>query len=152
MLHIVAALLVNREGRALLVRKAGTTRFMQPGGKPEPGETAAAALSRELQEELGLLVAVEDLLPVGRFRADAANEADTVVDAEIFDAPVVTDPVAVASEIEELVWVDPSRPGDIQLAPLSRHILLPLLARRAAVTSGRTSLDGDAALRRTDAT
>lgn len=130
-LRIVAALLVDADGRALLVRKTGTTRFMQPGGKPEPGETAAEALSRELEEELGLDIPAGDLRYVGRFSADAANEAHTVLDAEIFDAPVIDGPVFVASEIEELVWLDPSAPSGVELAPLSSEILLPLLAARS---------------------
>ena len=74
-LRIVAALIVDERGRALMVRKRGTSRFMQPGGKPEPGETDAAALARELSEELGLIVDPGELVPVGRFTADAANEA-----------------------------------------------------------------------------
>ena len=129
-LRIVAALLVDADGRALLVRKAGTTRFMQPGGKPEAGESAAEALSRELAEELGLTIAPQRLRYVGRFTADAANEADTVLDAEVFDAPVILSPVSVFEEIEELLWVDPAAPGEVDLAPLSRDILLPLLAAR----------------------
>ena len=39
---------------------AGTWEFA--GGKVEPGETDAAALVREMQEELGVVVAVEELL------------------------------------------------------------------------------------------
>ena len=134
-LRIVAALIVDERGRALLVRKRGTTRFMQPGGKPEPGETDAAALARELEEELGLVVDPHELVLVDEFVADAANEAHTVLDARVFDAPVILSPVAgtieVAQEIEELVWVDPAEPGPVELAPLSSEFLLPLLAARA---------------------
>jgi 8-oxo-dGTP pyrophosphatase MutT (NUDIX family) len=47
-LRIAAALLIREDGHTLLVRKRGTTSFMQPGGKIDPGETAQRALVREL--------------------------------------------------------------------------------------------------------
>ncbi|MFI9050469.1 GNAT family N-acetyltransferase [Streptomyces sp. NPDC053427] len=50
-----------REGRLLSVRTRGNDTFYLPGGKYEPGETAREALSRELSEELGLLVPAEQL-------------------------------------------------------------------------------------------
>ncbi|GAU66599.1 hypothetical protein SSP35_03_02470 [Streptomyces sp. NBRC 110611] len=50
-----------REGRLLSVRTRGNDTFYLPGGKYEPGETAREALSRELSEELGLVVPAEDL-------------------------------------------------------------------------------------------
>ena len=129
-IHVVAALLVDSDGRALMVRKRGTDRFMQPGGKPEAGETDAEALSRELKEELGLVIPPSELTFVGQFVTAAANEEDTVLYADVFDAPVVTSAVAVRAEIEELLWVDPANPGHIELAPLSSDELLPLLAAR----------------------
>ncbi|MFG2211169.1 GNAT family N-acetyltransferase [Streptomyces sp. NPDC048638] len=45
-----------RAGRLLSVRTRGNATFYLPGGKYEPGETARQALSRELSEELGLVV------------------------------------------------------------------------------------------------
>jgi 8-oxo-dGTP diphosphatase len=128
-LRIVAALILDERGRALMVRKTGTTAFMQPGGKIEPLEEPDAALARELHEELGLVLLPEQLTLVGRFSAAAANEADTEVDALIYDAPLLGLPV-VAAEIAELAWVDPGAPGELDLAPLSRDILLPLLLGR----------------------
>ena len=53
-IHVSAAVILDDDGRLLVVRKAGTTAFMQPGGKPEPGESASETLSRELDEELGI--------------------------------------------------------------------------------------------------
>ncbi|MCR8572923.1 GNAT family N-acetyltransferase [Streptomyces sp. Isolate_219] len=50
-----------REGRLLSVRTRGNDTFYLPGGKYEPGETAREALSRELGEELGLVVPAEEL-------------------------------------------------------------------------------------------
>ena len=52
-IRVAAALIVDDGGRLLLVRKSGTSVFMQPGGKYEPGETGAQTLARELHEELG---------------------------------------------------------------------------------------------------
>jgi 8-oxo-dGTP diphosphatase len=48
---------VFREGRALIVRRARAPlvgHFSLPGGVVEVGETLAAALARELMEEIGI--------------------------------------------------------------------------------------------------
>ena len=127
---IVAAVIVDDAGRLLLVRKRGTERFMQAGGKIDPGETAAVALVRELHEELLLVVEPRDLSYLGRFHAPAANEAGYVVDAEVFSVSVRGEAVASA-EIDELVWVSPAEALGIPLAPLTSEVLLPLLAERA---------------------
>ncbi|MET0303866.1 MAG: NUDIX domain-containing protein [Microbacteriaceae bacterium] len=134
-LRIAAAIIEDAEGRLLFVRKRGTSAFMQPGGKLEPGEASDATLVRELHEELGLEIATSSLRFVGRFAAPAANEPGLTVDCDVYDVPLAGEPV-VAAEIEELIWVDPTAlpprttaPG--ALAPLSRDILVPLvLARR----------------------
>jgi 8-oxo-dGTP pyrophosphatase MutT (NUDIX family) len=129
-LRIVAAVIVRDDGRFLLVRKRGTSSFMQVGGKIEPGEDPAAALSRECAEEIGLAVDATAVRPLGRFAAVAANEPDHVVDASVFavDLPPGFEP-AVRAELEELVWVDPAAPVTThQIAPLS----LDLLALAAA--------------------
>ena len=66
-LIVVAAALVDRDGRVLLQRRppgramAGLWEF--PGGKLEPGETPEAALARELVEELGIAVATGAMRP-----------------------------------------------------------------------------------------
>lgn len=63
---VVCAILV-REGRVMLAQRppgkklGGLWEF--PGGKVEPGETAEAALHRELHEELGCTVRVTQALP-----------------------------------------------------------------------------------------
>ena len=80
LIHIAAALLTDGD-RTLLVRKRGTTAFMQPGGKIEPGETPEAALIRELDEELGFLLRPGAARYLGHFAETAANEPDTIVQA-----------------------------------------------------------------------
>ena len=51
-----AAGLIQREGRVLLHRVVGDAFWALPGGGIEAGESAAQALVRELQEELGQAV------------------------------------------------------------------------------------------------
>jgi 8-oxo-dGTP pyrophosphatase MutT (NUDIX family) len=136
-LAIAAACLIDAQGRLLLVRKRGTQAFMLPGGKREPGETALAALQRELLEELNLALPAEAFNVLGQFHAPAANEPDTWIDADIFIAPF-NQSVAAAAELEELAWLDLQAPERDDLAPLLRlHVLPRLLAQHVnAVPAG----------------
>jgi len=125
-IRVVAAVIVDAGGRVLLVRKRGTIAFMQPGGKIDAGETAVEALQREIAEELGLVVPASAIRPLGRHIAQAANEPGHVVDAELFMVSVRGQPRA-AAEIDEIAWIDPATPGDIELAPLTREAVFALL-------------------------
>lgn len=55
---VVVAAVIERDGRVLIgQRKPGKWHALKwefPGGKVEPGEAPAAALARELEEELGI--------------------------------------------------------------------------------------------------
>jgi 8-oxo-dGTP pyrophosphatase MutT (NUDIX family) len=125
-IRIAAAVIVDRHDRLLVVRKRGTTVFMQPGGKVNPGEIALEALQRELIEELGITVAASAIRALGRHTDEAANEPGHVVDAELFMVSVEEEPQA-AAEIDEIAWIHPATPGDIELAPLTRGAVLGLL-------------------------
>ncbi len=129
-IRIAAALLLRPDGDTLLVRKRGTTAFMQPGGKVEPQETAEAALVRELLEELGLATETKDLIFLGRFQAPAANEPDHLVVADVFRLHVSDAGIAATAEIEEIRWVSPQNPGSIIMAPLTEHHILPYHRRQ----------------------
>jgi 8-oxo-dGTP diphosphatase len=122
---IAAALLVGKDGRLLLVRKRGTKAFMQPGGKIEPREAPLAALLRELNEELGLVIPAHAAAHLGRFTAPAANEPGCTVEAEVFRIAVAQD-VTPAAEIEEIIWIEAASVPDIVIAPLTRDHILPL--------------------------
>ena len=124
-IRIVAALIRDDAGRVLLVRKRGTSAFMQPGGKRDGGEDDVAALSREIAEELGCGVLAGSIRSLGEFDAVAANEPGFRVQASLYGVDV-TGEIAPRREIDETIWIDPAAPPDIVLAPLTRDHVLPL--------------------------
>lgn len=123
-IHVSAAVIRDAAGRLLLVRKNGTTAFMQPGGKPEPGETGAATLVRELGEELGVTIDVSAVRPRGTFRAPAANEPGHDVVADVFDVDLGDQVPEAAAEIAELRWVGAAEAHALEIAPLAREYFL----------------------------
>ncbi|MGD1886190.1 MAG: NUDIX domain-containing protein [Cohaesibacteraceae bacterium] len=125
-IRIAAAALTNRQGQVLLVRKRGTTAFMQPGGKIDVGETPDVALVRELDEELGLKLTPSALRYEGALQTRAANEPDANVHAELFAASVDS-PVAPGAEIVELLWYPDQDRREAELAPLTRCRVLPAM-------------------------
>lgn len=124
-IRIAAALLLDPQGRTLLVRKRGTGAFMQPGGKIDAGETPVQALVRELHEELGLHIDPAQAVHLGKFSAPAANEPGFEVQAELFRVDSAA-AVVPAAEIEEVFWLAADQAPVMQLAPLTRDLILPL--------------------------
>lgn len=118
----------DAEGRVLNVRKRGTSSLMLPGGKHEPGEDARTTAVREFEEELGLALDPALLRELGVFRASAANEPGHVVEAAVFEHPLVAGAAAAEprAEIEHLEWIDPTVPRS-DMAPLNTDFVFPAL-------------------------
>jgi len=130
-LRVAAAIITDPQGRCLLVRKSGSTVFMQAGGKLEPGESALDALTRELREELDLELDESSAEYLGVFRAEAAHEENTIVSAAVFALETAGD-IQPHGEIDEIIWIDRLDSIPVELAPLTRDELLPLWASRRA--------------------
>ena len=120
----------NRAGQLLTVRKRGTQRFMLPGGKPEPGESAVDAAVRECAEEVGLHVAAADLQTVGVFHTIAANEPGHGLVASVYAYPTPVHTVSASAEIDEVRWLDPDAALPDDLAPLLVEHVIPICKRR----------------------
>jgi len=119
----VVCAVIRRGGEVLIARRpegkrlAGLWEF--PGGKLEPGELPAAALHRELCEELGCRVA--DLQP-----GPEVVHAYPWCTVRMFAFACVLDPAGPepqAFEHEAMAWVSPERLTEFDLAPAD----LPLL-------------------------
>lgn len=121
-IRIAAAVIVDEAGRWLLVRKRGTTAYMQAGGKIEPGEHPRDAVVREIGEELAVAVGPHQVRDLGARDAAAANEPGHRLEAHVFAVDGVRDAVA-AAEIAEAVWVTPAEAARLDLAPLTADLM-----------------------------
>lgn len=119
--------------RILLVRKRGTTAFILPGGKPEPGESELETLAREIDEELGC--SVDATRYEGSFTDAIAGSVDTEVVVILYSGRLQGAPHPMA-EIEELAWCDLADSTAMPVAPsLSNHIF-PYLRRTVFEDAG----------------
>jgi 8-oxo-dGTP diphosphatase len=121
----VVAAVIKKDGQYLLAKrpahKAQGGFWEFPGGKVEPGETAQAALARELAEEMDACgVAVGELVGA----ADHDYENVTVQ----IEAYWVTCNITSLRNLEhdEIGWFAPASFDQIPLAPADRY-LKPLL-------------------------
>lgn len=121
-LHLAVALLHNDAQEILLVRKDHSKHYMLAGGKVEAQESPFVALTRELHEELNILVPA--YLPhfVGQFTAPAANEKGYTVHAHLYTL-YWTGPIQVGAEIKQAHWFSPDNAQELHLAPLARRVI-----------------------------
>jgi 8-oxo-dGTP diphosphatase len=123
-LLVVAAALIDADGRVLLARRppgkamAGLWEF--PGGKVGPDETPEAALVREIAEELGLDLAHACLAPLA-FASHRYPDFHLLM--PLFAARNWQG-TPVPREGQELAWVRPLKMSDYPMPPAD----LPLVA------------------------
>ncbi|MBL9014530.1 MAG: (deoxy)nucleoside triphosphate pyrophosphohydrolase [Myxococcales bacterium] len=129
---VVAGLILGTDGRILITqRRADQALPLQwefPGGKVEPGEAPAAALARELTEELGIDVVVGRIWDV-LFHAYPAFDLVMLVYACRL-APGSPPPRPV--EVADLAWIEPrALPGGHDILPADRPLVERLVAEGA---------------------
>ncbi len=123
-IEVVAGALVDHAGRILLQQRhadrqhGGLWEF--PGGKVESGESAVAALIRELHEELGI-----DLAPDGPERlAAAADPAGGLVITLYTCLDWTGDPRCL--DAQTLGWFTPQEMPGLAMPPLDRPLAAAL--------------------------
>ncbi|MDA8369269.1 MAG: NUDIX domain-containing protein [Nocardiopsaceae bacterium] len=116
-----------RNGRLLCVRTRGRTLFYLPGGKREPGESDADAVSRESAEEVAVRLRRDTLAPFAVVEEEADGyPAGTRVRLSCFTAEHDGEPVP-RNEIAELAWF--GRADRERTAPAVRRVMDELHAR-----------------------
>ncbi|MEK6837623.1 MAG: NUDIX domain-containing protein [Nanoarchaeota archaeon] len=120
-----SALAVIKDNKLLVVRAKGSSYVLMPGGKPREGESAVAALKREIMEELGCGIDESFTVHLGTFE-DVAAGGDARVSIDLFTGRLSGTPRA-SSEIEELIWIAPAEINHPQISPIIRNKILPFL-------------------------
>jgi 8-oxo-dGTP diphosphatase len=122
---VVAAAIVERDGRFLLARRLKGTHLEGlwefPGGKVDPGETLEACLVRELAEELGV-----DSVVHGRRWSTAHDYPGKRVELHFYDCAIHGEPQPLLGQ--ELRWVSASELAALPL-PEADAGLVALLTR-----------------------
>jgi 8-oxo-dGTP diphosphatase len=113
----VGALVHDASGRLLMIQRGHdphSGRWTLPGGRVEPGETAEAAVVREIREETGLEVRVGPVvgqvrIPSGEVEFDVVDFACTLVDPR-------AEPVA-GDDAADVRFVDAAALRDLPCTP-----------------------------------
>jgi mutator protein MutT len=128
----VAAAVVRREGRLLLTRRPPGGPFGLywefPGGKLEPGESAAEALARELREELGVGSRPGATLAVTRHDYPGGPSVELHFVSCELDSLDFTPSAAV----HEFRWVSPAAVDPAEVLEADRGFLAALAAAAQA--------------------
>lgn len=118
---VAAGIVLNEVQQLLVVRKKGTSCFMQVGGKLEPNEAPEVTIVREIQEEICCQAEVQQF--VGRFETNTANEPDHQLVSYVYLVKLDQMP-KIEAEIAEMKWIDLNE-QDLALAPLTTEIVIP---------------------------
>jgi 8-oxo-dGTP diphosphatase len=115
----VGAVVTDGRGRLLLIQRGhepGKGLWSLPGGRVEPGETAADALVREMEEETGL--AVEPGRLIGT--VERPGPAGDVFDIQDYAATVTGGTLRPGDDAADVRWV---RPGEMAVLPVTEGLI-----------------------------
>ena len=125
-MRTVVAAVIERDDRRLLIgqrRKDDSSplKWEFPGGKVREGETAEAALARELREELG--VTLTKCMEIGRVRHQYAGTPEEL-EIRFFAANVEGEATSLC--FEQIAWVLPKELGDYDFLAANRELVANL--------------------------
>jgi 8-oxo-dGTP pyrophosphatase MutT (NUDIX family) len=126
------AIVRNDLGQVLLVRRADDGYWELPGGRVEVGESASAAVVREVDEEAGVAIKVTGLAGVysdpGHVLAYPHGDGIYQQFAVCFHAfTPACDAQPDHDETSEAVWFDPEQAKQLVMHPVMRRRLIDAL-------------------------
>ena len=122
----VVAAIIRKDGEILITQRLDNVhlaRFWEfPGGKVEFGESFEVALQREIQEELGIKIRVND-----EFLTIDYDYPTKSVRLHFFNCTVLQgDPRPI--DVADLRWVNPDDIGNYQFPPADAELITKLRA------------------------
>lgn len=117
---------ILRDGRILAARRAGgdvAGGWEFPGGKVEPGEEPAAAVVREIREELGCTVVVE-----GWLEAEVEIRAGLTLRVALADL-TAGEPVPSPGDHDAVRWLAPADLGSVDWLEADRPFVAEIMER-----------------------
>jgi 8-oxo-dGTP diphosphatase len=128
----VVAVILNSDNQVLLTKRSVPPfqgEWVMPGGKIDLGEPIVAALQREVMEEVGLQVEVEDLLDVFEHITPGENNYHFII-LYYLCRPLYCDIAHNPDEVEEARWVDSNELPDYKMPDGTSFILGKLFPAR----------------------
>jgi 8-oxo-dGTP pyrophosphatase MutT (NUDIX family) len=131
-IHKSAAIII-KDGKLLITKTKGKPFFVAPGGKLHKEETPETCLKRELKEELGINVRVEDMLFFETYEAVAKGTDNQMLSMDCYIVESYEGIIAPASEIEEVAWIDSQNYRNYEIGSIFRDRVLPVLVEQGVV-------------------
>ena len=124
-----SALAVIKDNKLLAVRPHNSQFLLMPGGKPNLGESAVAALKREIREELDCSIDEKTITLLGTFEDVAAGNNGSRVRIDLYSGKLKGTPKP-SSEIEELKWISANDALNPFVTPIIKKQIIPFLIER----------------------
>ena len=120
----VVAAIIRKEHQILITQRLGNVHlgglWEFPGGKVETGESLQVALQREIREELGIEIRVDD-----EFFAVDHDYSTKSVRLHFFNCAVLKGD-AQTLDVADLRWVKPQDLGDYQFPAADAELIVKL--------------------------
>lgn len=129
----VRAVIIRDDGKVLLIResenyKGGTQVgfYDFPGGKIKIGETYESAIKREVMEEVGLEISIEEPFYVYEWRPLVMNEQLQIIGI-FFKCKPLSVNVVLSNDHDDFQWINPLEVSSLPLMEKTENAIKKLL-------------------------
>lgn len=132
-IHVVGAAIIQ-DGKVLAAKRSAKMyppfKWEFAGGKIESGETHKQALSREIHEELGILISV------GVFAGQGVHDdGDRRIVLDVYEASI-TEGLPVPKEHSEIRWIEMDSLGSLDWAEPDIPVCRELMRKYGSICCG----------------